>query len=90
MQKVTIRHVNRLRVSWGLNRDKGRPRHSDSSKDSCSQKNLIRVKPDLPFIRVSVFDDRMEQNEGFSGVMLLLKQAIEQYSQTNPGEFFLY
>jgi len=85
---ITIRHVNRLRASWGLSRDKGRPRRSDFSKNSCSQKNLVRVKPDLPFIGVSIFDDWMEQNEGFSGVMILLKQAIEQYSQDNPGDSF--
>lgn len=85
---ITIRHVNRLRVSWSLSRDKGRPRHSDFSKDSCSQKNLVRVKPNLPFIGVSIFDDWMEQNEGFAGVMMLLRQAIEQYSQSNPEDSF--
>ncbi|MCP4149387.1 MAG: winged helix-turn-helix domain-containing protein, partial [bacterium] len=85
---ITIRHVNRLRASWGISRNKGRPRHSDSSKDSCPQKNSVRVKPNLPFIGVSIFDDRMEQNEGFSGIMMLLKQAIEQYSLNNPGDSF--
>ncbi|MCP4152103.1 MAG: hypothetical protein GY757_30460, partial [bacterium] len=85
---ITIRHLNRLRASWGLNRDKGRPRHSDSSEDSCFQKNLVQVKPNLPFIGISIFDDRMEQNDGFSGVMMLLKQAIEQHCLSNPGDSF--
>jgi len=85
---VSIRHINRLRVLWGLNRDKGRPRNSDFSKYSSSQKNLVQVKPNLAFIGVSIFDDWMEHNEGFSGVMMLLNQAIEQYILNNPEEYF--
>jgi hypothetical protein len=85
---ITIRHLNRLRASWGLSRDKGRPRKSDSLNDSCFQKNLIRVVPNLPFVGVSIFDDRMEQHEGFSGVMMLLKQAVDQYLLSNPEASF--
>jgi hypothetical protein len=29
---VTLRHINRLRKAWGLNRGKGRPRRVDSQK----------------------------------------------------------
>src|SRR5258705_5438218 len=29
---VTLRHINRLRKAWGLNRGKGRPRRADSQK----------------------------------------------------------
>ena len=29
---VTLRHLNRLRKVWGLNRGKGRPRRVDSQK----------------------------------------------------------
>ena len=29
---VTLRHINRLRKAWGLNRGKGRPRRVDGQK----------------------------------------------------------
>ena len=31
---VTLRHINRLRKAWGLNRGKGRPRREGSQKTS--------------------------------------------------------
>ena len=46
------------------------------------------VVPNLPFAGVSVFDDRMEQHEGFSGVMMLPKQAADQYLLSNPESSF--
>jgi len=30
---VTLRHINRLRKAWGLNRGKGRPRRGGSQKN---------------------------------------------------------
>jgi hypothetical protein len=32
---VTLRHINRLRKVWGLNRGKGRPRRSGCQKKIC-------------------------------------------------------
>ena len=31
---VTLRHINRLRKAWGLNREKGRPRRAGAQKKS--------------------------------------------------------
>ena len=31
---VTLRHINRLRKAWGLNRGKGRPRRASAQKKS--------------------------------------------------------
>ena len=31
---VTLRHINRLRKAWGLNRGQGRPRRVDGQKKS--------------------------------------------------------
>ena len=31
---VTLRHINRLRKAWGLNRGKGRPRRVNAQKKS--------------------------------------------------------
>ena len=31
---VTLRHINRLRKAWGLNRGKGRPRRANAQKKS--------------------------------------------------------
>jgi hypothetical protein len=32
---VTLRHINRLRKTWGLHRGKGRPRRASSQKNIC-------------------------------------------------------
>src|SRR5437660_3817682 len=32
---VTLRHINRLRQAWGLNRGTGRPRRANVQKKSC-------------------------------------------------------
>ena len=37
---VTLRHINRLRKAWGLNRGKGRPRQSGLSKKKVSRRGL--------------------------------------------------
>jgi hypothetical protein len=31
---VTLRHINRVRKAWGLNRGKGRPRRATAQKKS--------------------------------------------------------
>ena len=44
---VSLRHVNRWRVAWGLNRGKGRPRHAESPRRVASGAQGIQVTPQM-------------------------------------------
>ena len=50
---ITIRHLNRLRVEWGLNHQRGRPRSSPFSEVQPEQKvevssNVLSLKLNVP------------------------------------------
>jgi len=74
---VTLRHSNRLRKAWGLNRGKGRPRRAGAQKKSASQGKLVQVTPRLSCIGVQVFAHGRDQQHAFDPVVAQLTQAIE-------------
>jgi hypothetical protein len=78
--------LNRLRVQWGLNREKGRPRGSKATP--VSKAELVKVTPNLGFVGVHILDDWMEQQGGFHEVMVLLKRSIEVYQAQHPQASF--
>lgn len=82
---VTIRQTNRIRVRWGLNRKKGRPR---LARLSASPGEVIEITPRLSFVGVHLFGVWMEQQGGFDYVLVLLKEAIEVYKKGHPDEDF--
>src|SRR4029450_8529022 len=47
---VSVRHLNRLRVQWMLNRPKGRPRHAESCPPVASGTEVVRITPRLSFV----------------------------------------
>jgi hypothetical protein len=83
---VTLRHINRLRKAWGLNRGKGRPRRAGSQKKSASQGKLVQVTPRLSCVGVHVFAHWLDQQHAFDPVVAQLTQAVKAYKQTHPGE----
>src|SRR5713226_6069377 len=58
---VILRHINRLRKAWGLNRGKGRRRRAGSQKKSESQGKLVSVTPRLSCVGVHVFAHGLDQ-----------------------------
>src|SRR6267142_1108985 len=42
---VSLRHVNRWRAAWGLNRRQGRPGHADGYRPVASGAEVVRVTP---------------------------------------------
>ena len=74
---VTLRHINRLRKAWGLNRGKGRPRRADAQKKSESQGKLVPVTPRLSCVGVHVFAHWLDQQHAFDPVVTQLTQAVE-------------
>ena len=85
---VTLRHINRLRKAWGLNRGKGRPRRVDCQKKGEPQGSLVHVTPSLSFVGVHVFAVWWQQHGGMSAVTPLLQQAIHTYRTQHPDDDF--
>jgi hypothetical protein len=83
---ISVRHFNRLRVQWGVNRGKGRPRGSEST--TVSKGELLKATPNLRFVGVHILDDWMEHEGKFCEVVMLLKRSIEVYRTQHPQESF--
>ena len=76
---VTLRHINRLRKAWGLNRGKGRPRQSGLSKKKVSRRGLVHVTPSLSFVGVHVFAVWWQQHGGIERRSLPLAAASDSH-----------
>jgi len=85
---VSVRHLNRLRAKWKLNRPKGRPRHSGLSRPVCAVGALVQVTPHLSFVGVHLFARWLDQQGCFTPVVARLKQAIAVYQQRHPDADF--
>ena len=46
---VSLRHVNRWRAAWGLNRGKGRPRPAEGSRPGATVAEVVQVTPRLGY-----------------------------------------
>ena len=78
---ITVRHLNRLRVCWGVSRPKGRPRGTTkkSKKSQCGE--LVHVTPTLPSVGIHLFDLWLEQQNVFENVVTVLQQGISVYRE---------
>lgn len=86
---VSLRHVNRLRVEWGLNRKRGRPRiDTKSVQKDVDHGAVVRVNPHVSFIGVHLFAAWMESGDRFGIVVALLMERIEEYRQIHPEADF--
>ena len=86
---VSLRHVNRWRVIWGLNRRKGRPRHAAGHWPVASGAEVVQVTPHLSFVGVHLFAHWLDQQAAFGPVVAQLQQAIEAYKPTHPDDDFV-
>ncbi len=85
---VTVRHCNRLRIGWGLNRPKGRPRKSDPESQSENLPAPVRQEENIPCVGVHIFSCYMEMQETYAMILEQLKLAIEFYIDENPADSF--
>jgi hypothetical protein len=74
---VSIRHLNRWRATWGLNRGKGRPHQAEGHRPVASGAEVVRVTPHLSFVGVHLFAHWLGQQAAFGPVVAQLQQAIE-------------
>ena len=84
---ITVRHLNRLRLSWGLSGRRGRPigRKKDASSASGE---VVYVEFNLLYVGIHLFADWMEGEGRFVGVIELLLCCVEIYTQEHPEESF--
>jgi hypothetical protein len=85
---VSLRHVNRWRAKRGLNRAKGRPRRVHGYQPVAPGAEIVRVTPHMAFVGVHLFAHLLDQQNAFAPVVARLRQAVESYKQTHPGEDF--
>lgn len=85
---VSLRHVNRWRLTWGLNRGQGRPRQADGPRPVACGAEVIRVTPQMSFVGVHLFAHWLDQRDAFGLLVAQLTQAVESYQHTHPDEDF--
>jgi hypothetical protein len=85
---VSVRHLNRLRAKWHLNRRKGRPGHTALSRPVCSGGAVVQVTPRLSCVGVHLFAHWLEHHDAFGSVVARLQQAIEAHKRAHPDEDF--
>ncbi len=85
---VSVRHLNRLRAKWNLNRRKGRPGHPALSHPVCAGAALVQITPHLSFVGVHLFAHWLDHQETFTSVVARLQQAVEAYKHTYPDDDF--
>ena len=85
---VSLRQVNRWRLTWGLNRGKGRPRQAGEHRPIPSGTEVVRVTPQVAFVGVHVFAHWLDQHDAFGPVVARLTQASEAHQHTHPDDDF--
>jgi len=85
---VSVRHLNRLRAQWHLNRSKGRPGQTAWSRPVCVGTAVVQVTPHLSFVGVHLFAHWLDQQKAFSPVVVQLRQAIEAHKHAHPADDF--
>jgi len=94
---ISVRHVNRLRVDWGLQRGKGRPRghptkagHGGTGEVSerAEQGDLVQMTPSLSYVGVHLFAAWLDEQGLCVQVVTLITQCIQQYRSAHPEADF--
>lgn len=86
--RVSIRHINRLRVRWGVNRKKGRPGREGGESVSSQDVSLVRVQSHVSCIGVHLFASWLEAQDVFVRVVDVLSCRIAEYVKKHPEESF--
>jgi hypothetical protein len=85
---VSLRHVNRWRATWGLNRRKGRPYQAEGPRSVASSAAVVQVTPRLSFVGVHLLAHWLDHQEAFGPVVGQLQQAIEAHTRAHPDDDF--
>jgi hypothetical protein len=84
----SLRHRNRWRAHWPLNRLKGRPRQASCRPPGACGAEVVQATPHLSFAGVPLFAHWLDHHEVFGPGVVQLKQAIEASRRAHPDEDF--
>jgi hypothetical protein len=85
---VSLRHVNRWRLTWGLNRCKGRPHQTASYQPVACGAEIVRVTPHVLWVGGHVFAQWLDHRDAFGPVVAQRTHTIAASKQTHPGKDF--
>ncbi len=86
---ISVRHLNRLRHTWGLSCGKGRPVGARSSFLRPRSSDVPAPVPaTMPCVGLHLFDDWLEPEEAFREVVSGLQTGIDAYRSTHPEASF--
>ena len=85
---VSIRHLNRWRAAWQLNRRKGRPRRAPDQRPVAAGAEVVHVTPRLSYVGVHLFATWLDQQGLFGTVVEQLTQVVEAHTHAHPGDDF--
>ncbi len=85
---ISLRHVNRLRVGWGMNRGKGRPRRSPVSDEVVEPAPVVSLTPHLSHVGVHLFAAWLDAEGIFGRVVTVLEGVIQDYQRDHPDDAF--
>ena len=85
---VSIRHLNRWRAAWQLNRRKGRPRRAPDQRPVAAGAEVVHVTPRLSYVGVHLFATWLDQQGLFGTVVEQLMQVVEAHKHAHPGDDF--
>jgi hypothetical protein len=66
---MSIRHLNRWRVAWQLNRRKGRPRRVPAQQPVATNADVVQVTPRLSYVGVRLLATWLDQQGLFGTVV---------------------
>ena len=85
---VSLRHLNRWRVRWQLNRLQGRPRPASCGLPVPCEAEVVQVTSRLVFVGVHLFAHWLDQQDACGPVVSQLQQAIEAHKRPHLGDDF--
>ena len=85
---VSLRHVNRWRATWGINRRQGRPCQAQGRLSVACGAEVVRATPHVSCVGVHLFAHWLDQQDTFEPAVAQLQQAVETYKQKHPDEDF--
>ncbi len=98
---ISVRHVNRLRVAWGVPRGKGRPRgrkpkngtdRTGGTPGALSERTArgerVRMTSSMSYVGVHLFASWLDEQGLCAHVVTLITQCIQQYRTEHPDAEF--
>ena len=86
---LNVRHVNRLRLEWGLGGKRGRPaKREPTGEDACRNKELVEIRPRVSHAGLHLFDVWLDTTDALCETIRVLRETVRIYKDDNPDDSF--